>query len=106
MHMVPRVSGQEIQVLVKARLVEEEVVKTGGWQGYSFLDALPYRHERLIPGSGKEAPKVLPLGPHLDRQYQRQYSWCPSWCQPKAPAPLPGGILLPLQPALLGTANV
>ncbi len=36
------------------------VVKTDGWQGYSFLDALPYRHEWLAPGSGKEAPKVLP----------------------------------------------
>jgi hypothetical protein len=30
------------------------------WQGYSFLDALPYRQEWLVPGSGKEAPKVLP----------------------------------------------
>ena len=60
MHMVPRVSGQEIQALVRARLVEEVVVKTDGWQGYSFLDALPYRHEWLIPGSEKEAPKVLP----------------------------------------------
>ena len=60
MHMVPRVSGQEIQALVRARLVAEVVVKTDGWQGYSFLDALPYRHEWLVPGSGKEAPKVLP----------------------------------------------
>jgi hypothetical protein len=60
MHMAPRVSGQEIQALVKARLVEEVVVKTDGWQGYSFLDALPYRHEWLVPGSGKEAPKVMP----------------------------------------------
>ena len=41
MHMVPRVSGQEIQALVRASLVEEVVVKTDGWQGYSFLDALP-----------------------------------------------------------------
>jgi transposase-like protein len=60
MYMVPRVSGQEIQALVRARLVQEVVVKTDGWQGYSFLDALPYRHEWLVPGSGKEAPKVLP----------------------------------------------
>ena len=41
MHMVPRVSGQEIQALVQARLVQEVVVKTDGWQGYSFLDTLP-----------------------------------------------------------------
>ncbi len=60
MHMVPRVSGQEIQALVQARLVKEVVVKTHGWLGYSFLDALPHRHEWLVPGSGKEAPKVLP----------------------------------------------
>ena len=60
MHMVPRVSGEEIQALVQARLLKEVVVKTDGWQGYSFLDALPYRHEWLVPGSGKEAPKVLP----------------------------------------------
>ena len=57
MHMVPGVSSKEIQALVRARLVEEVVVKTDGWQGYSFLDALPYRHEWLIPGSGNEAPK-------------------------------------------------
>src|SRR4030043_2327684 len=52
---------------------------------------------------GAESPA---LGPHLDRQYQRQYPRCPSRRQPKAPAPLPGGILLPLQPSLLGTTNV
>jgi hypothetical protein len=50
MHMVPRVSGQEIQALVRARLVAEVVVKTDGWQGYSFRDALPYHHEWLVPG--------------------------------------------------------
>ena len=60
MHMVPRVSGQEIQALVRARLVEEVVVKTDGWQGYSFLDALPYRHEWLVPGSGKERRTSCP----------------------------------------------
>jgi hypothetical protein len=37
------------------------VIKTDGWQGYSFLDASPgVRHEWLVPGSGQEAPKVLP----------------------------------------------
>jgi hypothetical protein len=37
------------------------VVKTDGWQGDSFLDASSVlRHEWLVPGSGKEAPKVLP----------------------------------------------
>jgi hypothetical protein len=60
MHMVPKVSSKEIQALVRARLVEEVVVKTEGWQGYSFLYALPYRHEWLVPGSEKEARKVLP----------------------------------------------
>jgi len=34
--MVPRVNGEEIQALVRERLVEEVVVKTDGWQGYSF----------------------------------------------------------------------
>jgi hypothetical protein len=37
------------------------VIKTDGWQGYSFLDASPgLHHDWLVPGSGKEAPKVLP----------------------------------------------
>ena len=37
------------------------MIKTDGWQGYSFLDdASGFRHEWLVPGSGKEAPKVLP----------------------------------------------
>jgi hypothetical protein len=60
MPMVPRVCGQEIQALAGARLVVGVVAKTDGWQGYSFLDALPCRHEWLVPGSGKEAPKVMP----------------------------------------------
>jgi transposase-like protein len=60
MRMVPRVSGEEIQTLVQERLVAEVVVKTDGWQGFSFLDGSPRRHEWLVPGSGKEAVKVLP----------------------------------------------
>jgi hypothetical protein len=44
--------------LVQARLVAEVVIKTGGC--YSFLDNSPRRHEWLVPGSGKDAPKVLP----------------------------------------------
>ncbi len=61
MRMVPRVSSAEIQPLVRERLATEAVIKTDGWQGYSFLDASPgVRHEWLVPGSGKEAPKVLP----------------------------------------------
>jgi hypothetical protein len=58
--MVPRVNGEEIQALVRERLVEEVVVKTAGWQGYSFLPSSPRRHQWLVPGSGKEAAKVLP----------------------------------------------
>jgi transposase-like protein len=59
--MVPQVSRDEIQPLIKERLATEAVIKTDGWQGYSFLDASPhYQHEWLVPGSGKEAPKVLP----------------------------------------------
>src|SRR3974377_748179 len=61
MRLVPQVSSEEIQVLVQERLATEAVIKTDGWQGYSFLDASPpLRHEWLGPGSGKEAPKVLP----------------------------------------------
>ena len=70
MRMVPRVSSAEIQPFVRERLATEAVIKTDGWQGYSFLDAAPdVRHEWLVPGSGKEAPKGLALGPYLDRQY-------------------------------------
>jgi hypothetical protein len=37
------------------------VVKTDGWQGYSFLVAAPsQRHEWLVPGAGKAVVKVLP----------------------------------------------
>jgi transposase-like protein len=60
MRLVPRVSRAEIQPLVRERLATEAVIKTDGWQGYSFLDDAPgLRHEWLVPGSGKEAPKVL-----------------------------------------------
>lgn len=61
LRLVPRVSSEEIQLLVQERLAAEAVIKTDGWQGYSFLDASPHhQHEWLVPGSGKEAPKVLP----------------------------------------------
>ena len=66
MRLVPRVSGEEIQVLVKERLATEAVIKTDGWQGYSFLDAAPgLRHEWLVPGSRKEALKVVPWAHNL-----------------------------------------
>jgi hypothetical protein len=61
MRLVPHVSSEENQVLVMERLATEAVIKTDGWQGYSFLDAAPgLRHEWLVPGSGQEALKVLP----------------------------------------------
>ena len=61
MRLVPHVSSEENQVLVMERLATEAVIKTDGWQGYSFLDTAPgLRHEWLVPGSGKDAPKVLP----------------------------------------------
>ena len=41
MRMVPRVSSAEIQPLVQERLAAEAVIKTDGWQGYSFLDTFP-----------------------------------------------------------------
>jgi hypothetical protein len=61
MRMVPRVSGEEIQSLVRERLAAEVVIKTDGWQEYSLLDASPrHCHEWLVLGSGKETAKVLP----------------------------------------------
>ena len=46
LRLVPRVSREEIQALVQERLATEAVIKTDGWQGYSFLDAAPgLRHE-------------------------------------------------------------
>jgi hypothetical protein len=61
MRLVPSVSSEEIKPLVRERLAAEAVIKTDGWQGYGFLEASPqHQHEWLVPGSGKEAPKVLP----------------------------------------------
>ncbi len=61
MRMVPNVICAEIKPLVQERLAAEAVIKTDGWQGYSFLDASPsLQHEWLVPSSGKEAPTVLP----------------------------------------------
>jgi len=107
MRLVPHVSGEEIQVLVKERLATEAVIKTDGWQGYSFLDAAPgLRHEWLVPGSGQEAPKVLPWVHTLIANIKGNMRGYPPRGQPRASAPLPSGILLPVQPPLLGAANV
>jgi hypothetical protein len=69
MRMVPRVSSKEIQPLVREPVATEAVIKTDGWQGYSFWMLLPVsvmsgwcqvrarRRRRSCPGS------------HLDRQY-------------------------------------
>src|SRR3974377_2185821 len=63
MRLVPRVSGEEIQALVRERLAAEVVIKTDGWQGYSFLDASPrQRHEWLGAGAGKKGGEGLPWG--------------------------------------------
>ena len=101
----PRVSGQEIQAMVRARLVAEVVVKTDVGKGIASWMLCPTVMSGSFPVRGKRHRRSCP-GSYLDRQCQRKYSWCLSWCQPKAAAPLPGGILLPLQPALLGTTNV
>ena len=98
--MVSKISGQEIQSLVRERLVAEVIGKTDGWPGYTSWIPCPTVMSASFPVLAKNRRRSS-LGAHLDRQYQRQYSWCPSWCQPKVPAPLPGGILLQLQPALL-----
>lgn len=59
MRIVPRVSGEEVQALVKERMVAQTVIRTDGWQGYSFLDDSPHRHQ-WVQGSGPNAMKVLP----------------------------------------------
>ena len=67
MRLVPRVSSEEIQVLVQERLATEAVIKTDGWQGYSFLDASPpLRHEWQLRFWERSA-QGLALGPYLDR---------------------------------------
>ena len=64
------VSSAEIQPLVRERLATEAVIKTDGWQGYSFLDATRCAiMSRLVPRFGKGGPEGLALGPYLDRQY-------------------------------------
>ena len=61
MRLVPRVSSAEIQPLVRERLASEAVIKTDGWQGYSFLDASPgLQHEWLVPGWGRKRPRFCP----------------------------------------------
>jgi hypothetical protein len=106
LRMAPRVSGEKIQALVRERLVAEAVVKTDGWQGYSVLDASPgLRHEWLVPGSGKEAPKVLPWVHTFIANIKGNIRGIHHGVSPKH-LPLSGGILLPFQPPLLGTTNV
>jgi transposase-like protein len=59
LRLMPRVSLAEIWPWVRECLAAEVLIKTDGWQGYSFLDASPgVRHEWLVPDSGKQAPKV------------------------------------------------
>jgi hypothetical protein len=106
MHMVPRVSGQEIQALVRARPVAEVLVKTEGWQGFSFLDALPYRHEWLVPGSEQEAPQVLPWVHTLIAYIKGNIRGVHHGVSPKHLPFYLAEFCYRLKKALLGTANV
>jgi hypothetical protein len=58
------------------------------------------------PWCGPRSAAGPALGAYFERPYPGQYSWRPSWRQPQAPAPLPGGILLPFHPSFLGRAKV
>ena len=60
MHMVPRVSGQEIQDLIRARLVDEVVVKTDGWQGYSSWILCPTAMSGSFPVRRKRRRRSCP----------------------------------------------
>ena len=69
MRTVPRVSSAEIQPLVRERLATEAVIKTDGWQGYSFLDvALMSVMGGWYP-VGEGGPEGSAPGRYLDRQY-------------------------------------
>jgi hypothetical protein len=59
-----------------------------------------------FPVRGKEAPKVLLWVHTLVANIKGNIRGVHHCVSPEAPAPLPGGILLPFQPALLGTGNV
>ena len=91
MRLVPRVSSAEIQPLVRERLASEAVIKTDGWQGYSFLDASPgLQHEWLVPGSGKESAQGFALGSYLDRQYKGNICGVFTTASAQASAPISG----------------
>ena len=63
MRLVPHVSSEQIQVLVKKRLATEAVIKTDGWQGYGFLDAAPRGGEFIkFAISSQDRPGASRLG--------------------------------------------
>ena len=46
--------------LLKDRLEEDVVSLTDGWPAYNVLNSHPGKHQSVVVGSGKNAPKILP----------------------------------------------
>jgi hypothetical protein len=59
----------------------------------------------IFPGQRGPKNDFLPYWPSKGHNLRR-YPGYFSWRQSQASKPLPGGILLPFQPTILGTANV
>ena len=97
---------KEKYTLVQERLTAAVVVRTDGWQGYSALDSLPGRHERVVPGSGKEAVKVLPWVHTLIANVKGNIRGSHHGVSQKHLPRYLAEFCYRLQPALLGTPDV
>ena len=60
MHQVKNLSGESISQVLKDRLEEDVVSLTDGWPAYNVLNSHPGKHQPVVVGSGKNAPKILP----------------------------------------------
>ena len=60
MHKVDHVSGENILSIAQKYFTEGSVARSDGWPAYRALNNGKTKHEYVIVGSGRNAPKLLP----------------------------------------------
>ena len=60
MHNVYHVSSENILSIAQEHFTEGSVAKSDGWPAYRALNNGKTKHEYVIVGSGRDAPKLLP----------------------------------------------
>ena len=72
LHVVLDASAASLTGLVAANVEREAVVLTHGWEGYTPLQRMGYRHRAKTQDNPERAAKILP---HVHRVFENLQTW-------------------------------